>query len=130
MKLMSQVEARSRKKRENDALVDSNLRLKGYYNTISKKLSTIKEDYDPDKLQKLAEFERFCKDIELQRTKLLQELAGIQKLVADTKEIYYGLITKQDELFEKQYKIEEENKKLDLREAFVTDLEKKWQAKQ
>lgn len=130
MKLLSQVEARSRKKRENDALVDSNLRLRGYYQNISKKLSTAKEDYASDKLQKLEEFERFCKDIEVQRTKLLTELAGIQKLVEDTKEIYYGFITKQDELLEKQYKIDEENKKLDLRESFVIDLERKWQAKQ
>ena len=130
MKLLSISEARSKKKRENDTLVDSNIRLRKYHSEITPKLNTVKEDYEPDKLQKLAEFERFCSDLGLKREQLLKELAQWQKLVEETKETYYGLIVKQDELVEREYKINEENKKLNLREVFITDLEKKWQAKQ
>ena len=130
MKLLSQKEAQSYKKRENDALIDSNIRLRKYWQDITHKLSTAKNDYSTDKLEKQAEFERFCKDIQDKREKLLQELASLQKQIEDKREIYYGLIVKQDELQEVKYKIQEEYKKLDLREAFVLDLEEKWRNKQ
>ena len=48
----------------------------------------------------------------------------VQKAVDEKKEIYYGLIEKQDFLIEKAYQIHESNKKLDIREEFVTQLEK------
>lgn len=126
---MSQKEAKSRKKLENEALIDSNIRLRTYHQDITKKLNTIKENYEPDKLQKLQEFEEFCKDLQVKREKVLSELASWQKLVEDTKEIYYGFIARKDELQEKEWQIEEENKKLNLREAFVVDLESKWTLK-
>lgn len=130
MKLLSIKEARSTKKRENDTLVDSNLRLRSYLKTTTDKLNTVKENYDQDKIQKLKEFERFCQELGDKRALLLEELAQWQKLLSDTKEIYYGYISKKDELQEQQYKIEEEHKKLNLRETFISDLEQKWQAKQ
>jgi len=130
MKLLSTTDARNKKKLENDALIDSNIRLREYYQGITQKLNTIKESYEPDKLQKLKEFEQFCKDLEVRREKVLTELAQWQKLVADTKEMYYSLVTKQDHLQEVKYRIEEENKKLNLRESFVLDLEEKWRNKQ
>jgi hypothetical protein len=130
MKLLTQKEAKSKKKQENDALVDSNVRLRKYHSEIITKLNNVKDNYDTDKLQKLEEFEKFCKDIEIKRTKLLEELANWQKLVADTKETYYTFISKMDALEEKEYEIQEENNKLNLREAFVLDLEEKWRNKQ
>ena len=130
MKLLSTSEARSAKKRENDTLVDSNVRLRSYLKVVTDKLNTLKDDYEPDKLAKLKEFERFCKDLEGKRSLLLKELADWQKLLADTKEIYYGYVAKKDQLTEREYLINEENKKLNLREAFITDLEAKWKNKQ
>jgi hypothetical protein len=130
MKLLNQTVAKARAKLENDALIDSNVRLRKYHQEITTKLNNVKDSYEGDKLEKLREFEQFCKDIQIKRTKVLEELANWQKLVADTKEIYYGFILRKDELQEKEYQIDEENKKLNLREAFVMDLEAKWQAKQ
>ena len=130
MKLMSTKEAKSTKKRENDALIDSNIRLRAYHKTITDKLNTLKDNYDGDKLEELRKFETFCGDLTIKREKVLKELADWQKLVEDTKEIYYGFIARKDELQEKEYQIEEENKKLNLREIFIKDLEAKWQQKQ
>lgn len=130
MKLLTPSLARSKKKLENEGLVESNIRLRKYHKDITQKLNNIKEDYEPEKLNKLREFETFCRDLDVKRETLLKELAQWQKLLADTKEIYYGYIVKADELAEKEYLIEEENKKLNLREAFISDLEQKWQAKQ
>ena len=130
MKLLSKTEARSKKKLENDTLVDSNIRLRKSWEFINKKLNTIKDDYEPEKLLKLAEFERFCKEIDAKKQIVLREFASLQKLVEDTKETYYGFIEKQDGLAEIKYNIDEENKKLDLREAFILDLEAKWRNKQ
>lgn len=130
MKLLSKTAARSKKKRENDELIESNIRLRKFHQDITTKLNEIKDNYDGDKIEKLREFEQFCKDIEVKRGKVLEELAGWQKLVEDTKEIYYGFIARKDELQEKEYQIEEEMKKLNLREAFVVDLEEKWRNKQ
>lgn len=130
MKLLSSTTARSKRKQENDALVDSNVRLRKFHRDITEKLNTVKDNYEPEKLQKLREFETFCKDIEVKRHKILTELAGWQKLVEETKELYYSFVVKQDQLQEVKYVIDEENKKLDLREAFVLDLEQKWRNKQ
>ena len=129
MKLLPKTEARSRAKLENEELIASNIRLRQYLQGITQKLNNVKDSYDPEKVQKLQEFERFCKELEVQRTKLLTELAGIQKLVNDTKDIYYGYIQKKDQLAETEYKIQEENKKLDLREAYVVDLEARFREK-
>lgn len=130
MKLLHKTEARSRAKLENEELIASNIRLRQYWQGITERLNNVKDNYEQDKLEKRAEFERFCQDIEVKRTKLLTELAAIQKLVNDTKEIYYGYIEKKDRLAEMEYRIQEENKKLDLREAFVVDLEEKIRNKQ
>lgn len=130
MKLLPKAEARSRVKKENDELIESNIRLRKYDAEIRKKLSTIKDDYEPEKLQKLKEYEQFCKDIQARKSALLAELAQWQVLIEDTKDVYYGLIAKQDRLMEREYQIAEENKKLDLRQAFVLDLEEKWRNKQ
>ena len=127
---MSQREARSSKKRENEELIDSNIRLREYHKSITQKLNTVKDDYTQDKLDRLKDFEIFCKETQEKRDKLLRELSGIQALVESTKENYYALIVKQDQLDEKVYKIQEEHKKLDLREIFVRDLEEKWKNKQ
>lgn len=130
MKLLTKTEVNSRKQLENETLIASNIRLRTYERDITKKLNNIKDTYEPDKLKRLEEFERFCKDIEVKRIKVLKELAQWQKLVDDTKEIYYGFIARKDELQEKEYQIQEENKKLDLRQTFITDLEAKWREKQ
>jgi len=130
MKLLSQTQARSKSKLENDTLIDSSIRLRTYHKAITDKLNNLKDDYSGDKQEKLREFETFCKDLTVKREKILAELANWQKLVTDTKEIYYGFIARKDELQEKEYLINEENKKLNLREAFVVDLEVKWRNKQ
>lgn len=130
MKLLPPPEVHSKKKLENDTLIESNIRLRQVNVSLTHKLNTIKDDYEPDKLRLLKEFEEFVKDNQAKRAELLKELAGIQKAIAEAKEIYYGYIEKKDKLMELEYKISEENKKLDLRETFVLDLEKKWRDKQ
>lgn len=129
MKLLSKPQAKSKVKLDNEVLIESNLRLREMEKTVIHRLSTAKENYDPEKMRELEKFETFCKDIQEKKAKLLGELAGIEKAIADKKEVYYGMITKQDALMEKAYQIEEAHKKLDLRQTFVEDLERKWRDK-
>jgi len=129
MKLLAKPQAESRAKRENNDLIDSNLRLREYEKTVIGRLNTAKENYEPEKMQALQSFETFMKDIQEKKSKLFQELAGIEQAIAGKKEIYYGMITRMDELQEKAYEIKEAHKKLDLRQIFVEDLEKKWREK-
>ena len=130
MRLLTKTKARRGIKRENEVLIESNLRLDDYHKLITHKLNTIKDDYEPEKLKMLEEFEAFCVEQQVKREKVLGELSAIQKMIEDKKEVYYGLIEKQDALEEKQHQLDEENKKLNLREAFVLDLEQKWRNKQ
>jgi len=130
MRLLTKTKARRGIKRENEVLIESNLRLDDYHKLITHKLNTIKDDYEPEKLKILEEFEAFCVEQQVKREKVLGELSAIQKMIEDKKEVYYGLIEKQDALEEKQHQLDEENKKLNLREAFVLDLEQKWRNKQ
>ena len=130
MQLLGKKQARSTAKLENETLIESNIRLSQYHQDITRKLNDVKDNYDPEKLKILKDFEDYCKDIQAKKTKVLGELNTVEQLVEEKKEVYYGLIEKQDILMEKEHQINEENKKLDLRQTFVTDLEAKWQAKQ
>lgn len=130
MKLLNRTEAQMTKKKENDNLILSNIRLREYGKVITERLRTIKDSYEPEKVQRLQDFEDFCKDLMEKKAKILAELAGLQKLVTETKELYYGYVQRSDELLEKKYQIDEDNKKLDLRQIFISDLENKWREKQ
>ena len=125
MKLLDQKEAQSKVKKDNDELILSNIRLRHLWQDITIKLNTIKESYQPEKLKILQEFETFCKDIFGKKAKLLEELQGIENEIKKKKDLYFEIISKQDALDEKIHEMREHEKKLDLREAFVGELEKK-----
>lgn len=129
MRLLSKTEVGSSLKKENEQLIESNIRLRKFWNDITQKLNTVKENYEPDKMTRLKEFEQFCKDLLFKKEKLLQEYSALEAEIQKKKDIYYGLIEKQDLLDEKIYQVEEAHKKLDLREKFVVDLEAKWKQK-
>lgn len=129
MKLLSKSVAQSKVKQENDSLIDTNIRLRGLWGDITKRINTAKTDYEPDKLAKLKEFEVFSKDLQAKKDKLLGELEAITQEIDKKKDIYYGVITKQDALDEKVRVVAEETRKLELRKTFVEDLEDKWRQK-
>ena len=129
MKLLSKSVAGSKLKQENDSLIETNIRLRNYEKLVLQRLNAIKENYAPDKIQRLNEYEMYCKEILQKKSLLLQELMAIQQQIDQKKDIYYGMISAADELSEKKYLIEEQTKKLALRESFVVDLEAKWKEK-
>lgn len=129
MKLLSKQSATSKLKQDNDNLVETNIRLRKFEGEVIRRLNTAKENYEPEKMAALKEFELFCKDILTKKALLLKELNGIEKAVKDQKELYFGLIEKSDLLDEQRYQAEEVIKKANLREAFVVDLETKWKEK-
>lgn len=130
MKLLSKNEAGHKLQLEKDELVETNIRLREYWQSINDRLNNLKDDYEPDKLQKLKEFEEFCKKLQVKRTKLLEELSILQRGIEQKKELFYGLIEKQDRLEERLLQANEAEAKLKLRETFVVDLEQKWRMKQ
>ena len=125
MKLLSKIEAETSVKRDNDFLIEKNIRLRRYWGEFLKRLNSVKQDYGPEKLKKLEEFEGFCREINAKRSKLLKELSDLEKIISDRKEFIYGLIEKQDTLDEKVQTIKEREKKIELRELFVGELENK-----
>lgn len=129
MRLLSRPIVEQKLRKENDELIDRNLRLRGFERAVTERLNTIKDSYEPEKVAKLQEYELFVQDILAKKGKLLRELMAIEEMIDQKKELYYGIIAKSDELAERKYQIEEETKKLNLREAFVTDLEQKWREK-
>ena len=130
MKLLSKSEATLGLKKSNEDLLGSNLRLREIEKQVLKRLNEAKLDYDPEKVKALKDFEQFTADLMEKKSKLLKELNAYEKLIEERKEIFYGLVAKGDALLEEEYKIKEANKKLDLRESFITDLERKIREKQ
>ena len=130
MKLLSRPEATIGLKKENDNLIGSNLRLREMEKQVIKRLNEAKLDYSPDKVKALKDFEQFTADLMEKKSKLLKELNAYEKLIEERKDIYYGLVEKADKLLEEEYKIKEANKKLDLRESFIVELEKRIREKQ
>ncbi len=130
MKLLAKDIAQSKIKKNNDELVDVNIRLRKSYAEIISRLNTAKLNYEPEKIKAYEDFERFCKELKVKKSKLLEELNMLEAEIERKKDLYYGLIAKQDQLDEKVYQINEKEKKLDLREKFILDIEQKIQNKQ
>ena len=130
MKLLTRKEADISIKKSNEDLIGTNIRLREMEKQVIKRLNEAKLNYEPEKLKALKDFEQFVSDITLKKSKLLEELNAYNKLIEERKDIYYGLIEKSDLLDEKVYQVAEANKKLDLREAFIVDLERKIREKQ
>ena len=125
MKLLSKSSAHAKIKKENEELIETNIRLRGIEKKIRERLNTIKEDYTPDKVKRLKEFEDFCLDLNKKKSVFLEELAGLQRAITEKKELYYGLIAKSDALIEKEHTLNEKESKLNLRVLFVEELESK-----
>ncbi len=130
MKLLAKKDAQEGIKKNNEDLIGSNVRLREMEKQVIKRLNEAKSNYDPEKVKALKEFEQFVADINEKKSKLLEELNAYSKLIEERKDTYYGLIEKADELDEKLHQVKEANKKLDLREAFVVDLERKIRERQ
>lgn len=129
MKLLSRTSANDKIQKDNQDLIETNIRLRKFWQEITQRLNGARENYEPDKLAALREFEAFTKDLLAKKSTLLQELSAIEKAIKEKKELYYALIEKQDALDEKLHQMNEQESKLKLREAFVVDLEQKWRAK-
>ena len=130
MKLLSQIEAQSVKKKENDSLIESNFRLRQTEISIKRRIERAKNNYDPEKMKALADFEKFNEELNQKKSLMLKEMKDIQSLIDEKKDIYYGLVEKQDALEERMHEVSEKEKKLELRQSFVEDLERKWKQKQ
>lgn len=129
MKLLAKKEAQKGIKKNTEELLESNLRLRKMEMDVLGRLNTAKLNYDPEKVKALEDFERFCKDIMVKKSALLEELNAYTKLIDEKKELYYGLIAKQDALEERRAQILEESRKLDLREAFIISIEQGFKEK-
>jgi hypothetical protein len=130
MKLLAKKEARTRIAKSNEALFDNVLRLRQVEKDLLHRLNTAKTNYDPEKVKALKDFEQFVSELNQKKSALLKDLNAYEKLIEDRKEIYYGLIEKQDLLEEKRHQVEEAHRKLDLRESFIVDLERRIREKQ
>ena len=125
MKLLSRPEADSLKKKENEKVLDESVRLQRINKRVRAELTAAKKNYDPEKVKALDDFKAFCRDLDEKKAKKLQELMAVEQAVEEKKDIYYGLIEKSDTLIEKEVALNEREKKLDLREAFINQLEQK-----
>lgn len=125
MKLLSKVESDQRLKKEHDELIGKNTQLLNYFTKGIKRLNDLKDNYDPEKAKKTREFENFCRDIDLKKSKKLEELAAVEKHIEERKEVYYGLVAKQDELIEREFLIKQKEDNLVLREGFTKEGEAK-----
>lgn len=117
MKIFSKQDVHQKIKRDNDLLIQDNLRLRKKNETLHKSNTGI--DYNKAE----QDFKKFIAEINDKRQKMLLELEELQKAIDLRKDIYYGLVEKQDILEERIYKLEQKEKQLDARERFVNQLE-------
>ena len=129
MKLLSRNEAQSKIKKDNDELIGTNIRLRSLWKEITQRLNLARDDYDSEKMQKLRKFEEFCREILIKKSKLLEELTGVENAIKEKKELYYGLVVKQDILDERMLDLNEQEKKLEIRQLFLENLEKQFKEK-
>jgi hypothetical protein len=123
MKLLQKPELKSKLGKQNEELIQSIQRHQVFYQDLLKKINSVKQGFSKDK--ELQEFERFCEENTVKKSKLLKEYKELEEEIEKKKEIIFGLVEKQDELMEKEYELSEREKKLDLRENFIKNIEKK-----
>lgn len=129
MKLLSPKEAKPILRKQNDELIDTSLRLSKLVREKHAELNTLKGNYDPEKVRAKAEFDAFCKDLNEKKGRLLEELSGIQKEIDTKKDIYFGIVAKQDSVEERIYKADRREESLNLREKLISELEQAWKTK-
>lgn len=129
MKIFAKQDAHLKIKLDSEQLIEQNIRVRKNYEETVRKINSAKLSYDKDKLKAMEEFDKFVKDITKKKSLLLEELAKIEQQIEQKKELYYSLITKQDLLEEKMYQMQEKERKLDIRESYVGELEKNFNNK-
>lgn len=123
MKLLTKPELKSNLHKQNEDLIETNIRLRKIYQELLTGINSIKRVYDKDK--ELQDFSRFCEELNQKKSKLLKEYKDLETSIESKKEILFGLVEKQDELIEKEYQVKERESKLDLREVFIKQVENK-----
>lgn len=123
MKLLSKPELKSKLHKQNEDLIETNIRLRKIHQELLTGINSVKKVNDKDK--ELQDFNKFCEEIIQKKSKLLKECAELENSIESKKEILFGLVEKQDELIEKEYQLKEIEKKLDLREIFIKNVESK-----
>ena len=125
MKLLSKEVIETSKKRDNDKLRFETKRLSQLKKRLIDSYHGVKSNYSDDKVKAKAEFDAFVTELNKKKSILLKSLKEYEQEIETKKEIIFGLVARSDELEERVYEIEEREKKLALREAYVGDLEKK-----
>jgi len=125
MKLLQKAEVDLKYKKQNDELIGKNNRLLGYFTKGVARLNSLKDNYDQVKVNKYNDFVDFSNHIAQQKSKLMEEVVVIEKLIKEKTETYYGLIAKQDELDEREFNMKQKANNLSMREEFVKESEEK-----
>jgi len=128
MRLLQKPEADQKHKKQQDELIAKNSRLLGYFTKGIKRFNSIQDSYDQQKVNRLKDFENFCADLQVKKSKLLEEYVQWEKAIEEKKEQYYALIAKQDELDEREYSLNRKEEQLTLREEFTKESEDRLQA--
>ena len=123
MKLLTKPELKSNLHKQNEDLIETNIRLRKIYQELTTGINSVRKTINKDK--ELQDFERFCNELNEKRSKLLKEYKDLEASIESKKEILFGLVEKQDELVEKEYQLKEREIKLDLRESFIKNVENK-----
>lgn len=123
MKLLTKSEIKNSVRKENEQLLNDNIRLK----KINQNL--LKLDFPAEKVKMMREFQQFSSDINEKKSFMFQELKKIETLIEQKKEILYGLIEKQDEIMEREAVLKEREAKVELREKFVEEIDSKQKTK-
>lgn len=123
MKLLSKPELKSKLHKQNEDLIETNIRLRKIHQELLTGINSVKKVNDKDK--ELQDFNKFCEELIQKKSKLLKEYSDLETSIESKKEILFGLVEKQDELIEKEYQLNEREKKLDLREIFIKNVESK-----
>lgn len=129
MQLLSPKDATPRLRKEIDEQVDTASRLSKIIRAKRIELDSLEANYDPKTLKAKREFEDFCRDLQDRKSKLLQGLTEIEAEIEKKKDIYFGLVAKQDALEEREHAVSERERKCELRENLISELERQWKAK-
>lgn len=129
MQLMPKQEAENLLKKEENQLKANNVRLLQFFSKGIKKLNSYKDNYSPDKEKAYKDFVSFCEDLNKKKSVLLKELKEISTLIEQKKDIYFAMLEKLDALDEKEQEIKQMQSKLDIREGFLIESEKKLKEK-
>jgi len=125
MKIFSPEKIKIEGEKKADRLAFEKVQLEKQVRDLQIELQAVRGQLNADKSKIDKTFKEFVQDINAKKSNLLKELLEVERQLEKKKDLFYGLVEKQDTLRDREIEVSEKEENLRRREVYVRSLEGK-----